>query len=115
MGLTRLKTMFCKMTRKEFKEKLFSYCEALGYKISESTVEFKNLGCIFYISKWDDNTISYVPIPSNSQKVTTMRLIKIQYNDSTLEIYKHIAKKWYMIYKEQQKKQKLEKIKKDFE
>lgn len=106
------------MTRKEFKEKLFSYCEMLGYIISESTVDFKPFNCLFYmpcIQNFDDNTIHYTPIPSKGQNVTTMRKIKIDYNDSTLEIYKHIAKKWCMINKEYKIEQKLEKIGSDFE
>lgn len=41
--------------------------------------------------------------------------IKIQYNDRTLEMYKHLAKKWIKIKIESKVKQKLEEIEKDFE
>ncbi len=44
-----------------------------------------------------------------------MRKIKIQYNDSTLEMFKNLAKKWRKIEIESKVKQKLENIEKDFE
>lgn len=106
------------MNRKEFKDKLFSYCKELGYIIGESTVDFKPFNCLFYmpcITNFDDNTFHYTPIPPKGQNVTTMRKIKIQYNDRTLEMYKHLAKKWRKNEIESKVKQKLEKIEKDFE
>ena len=102
------------MTKKEFKEKLFSYCQSLGYIITEQAVEFEPFGpSLFYFSPFDDS-FHYTPIPPKG-KVTTLRRIKIDYNEGTLEIYKHIAKKWCMITKEYKIEQKLEKIGKDFE
>lgn len=102
------------MTRKEFKTALFSYCQSLGYTITEHSVEFEPFGpSLFYFSKYD-GTFHYTPIPTKG-KVTTLRGIKIHYNEGTLEIYKHIAKKWCMITKEYKIEQKLEKIGKDFE
>lgn len=106
------------MTRKEFKEKLFSYCKELGYIINESTVDFEPFNCLFYmpcIQNFDDKTFHYTPIPSKGQNATTMRKIKINYNEGTLDIYKDIAKKWCIIHKEYKVKQKLEEIGKDFE
>lgn len=102
------------MTRKEFKTELFSYCELLGYTITEQAVEFVPFGVsLFYFSQFD-GSFHYTPIPKKG-KVTTLRGIKIDYNEGTLEIYKHIAKKWCMINKEYKVKQKLEEIEKDFE
>lgn len=102
------------MTRKEFKTALFSYCQLLGYTITEHAVEFEPLGpCLFYFSPFD-GSFHYTPIPPKG-KVTTLRRIKIDYNEGTFEIYKHLAKKWCMINKEYKVKQKLEEIGKDFE
>lgn len=102
------------MTKKEFKDKLFSYCKALGYNITEQAVEFEPFGCsLFYFSQFD-GSFHYTPIPTKG-KMTTLRRIKIDYNEGTLEIYKHIAKKWCMINKEYKVKQKLDEIGKDFE
>ena len=102
------------MTRKEFKTSLFSYCKLLGYNITEQAVEFEPFGVsLFYFSKID-GSFHYTPIPTKG-KFTTLRKIKIDYNEGTLEIYKHIAKKWCMIHKEYKIKQKLEEIGKDFE
>lgn len=102
------------MTRKEFKTALFSYCESLGYPITEHAVEFVPLGpSLFYFSQFD-GSFHYTPIPPKG-KFTTLRKIKIDYNEGTLEIYKHIAKKWCMINKEYKVKQKLDEIGKDFE
>lgn len=101
------------MTKTEFKTALFSYCQALGYIITGHAVEFKSFGpALFYFSPFD-GSFSFTPIPPKG-KVTTLRRIKIDYNEGTLEIYKHIAKKWCMINKEYEIEQKLEKIKKDF-
>lgn len=101
------------MTKKEFKTQLFSYCKSLGYIITEQAVEFKAFGpSLFYFSTID-GSFHYTPIPTKG-KVTTLRKIKIDYNERTLEIYKHIAKKWCMIHKEYKMKQKLEEIEKDF-
>ena len=101
------------MTRKEFKEKLFSYCESFGYTITEHSVEFEPYGVsLFYFSKID-GSFHYTPIPTKG-KFTTLIGIKIDYNEETLEIYKHIAKKWCMINKEYKMKQKLKEIGKDF-
>lgn len=102
------------MNRKEFKDKLFSYCQSFGYIITEHAVEFEPFGpSLFYFSPFDDS-FHYTPIPPKG-KVTTLRRIKIDYNEGTLEIYKHIAKKWCMINKEYKIEQKLEKIGSDFE
>lgn len=104
------------MTRKEFKTALFSYCESLGFIIGENTVRLNDFNCIFYmlcIPNFDDNTLHYTPLPK--EHVTTMRKIKIQYNNSTLDLYKHIAKKWRKFEIASKGKQKLEKIEKDFE
>ena len=102
------------MTKKEFKDKLFSYCQTLGYNITEHSVEFEPFGpSLFYFSQFD-SSFHYTPIPPKGN-VTTLRRIKIDYNEGTLEIYKHIAKKWCMINKEYKVKQKLEEIGTDFE
>ena len=102
------------MNKNEFKDKLFSYCQSLGYNITEQAVEFEPFGpSLFYFSPFD-SSFHYTPIPPKG-KVTTLRRIKIDYNERTLEIYKHIAKKWCMINKEYKIEQKLEKIEKDFE
>lgn len=102
------------MTKKEFKDKLFSYCQSLGYNITEHAVEFEPFGpSLFYFSTFD-GSFHYTPIPPKG-KVTTLKEIKTDYNEGTLEIYKHIAKKWCMINKEYKIEQKLEKIEKDFE
>lgn len=101
------------MNRKEFKEKLFSYCQLLGYIITEHCVQFKSFGTLFYFSPIDDS-FHYTPIPPKG-KATTLRRIKINYNEGTLDIYKDIAKKWCIIHKEYKVKQKLEEIGKDFE
>lgn len=101
------------MTKTEFKTSLFSYCQSLGYTITEHSVEFKSFGTLFYFSPYD-NTFNYTPIPKNG-KATTLRKIKLQYNEGTLEIYKHIAKKWCMICKEQKIKKNLDSINQDFE
>lgn len=104
------------MTRKEFKEKLFSYCQLLGYNITEHSVEFEPFGpSLFYFSQFD-GSFHYTPIPIPPKgKVTTLRRIKIDYNEGTLELYKLIAEIWCMISKEYKVKQKLEEIGKDFE
>lgn len=101
------------MNKKEFKEKLFSYCKSLGYIITKHSVEFKSFGTLFYFSPYD-GTFHYTPIPPKGE-ATSIRRIKINYNEVTLEIYKLIAKKWSMINKEYKIEQKLEKIGKDFE
>lgn len=101
------------MTRKEFKEKLLSYCKLLGFIITEHCVEFKPFGTLFYFSPYDD-TFHYTPIPTKG-KAATLRRIKINYNEGTLEIYKHIAKKWHMLYKKYEIKKKVDGINKDFE
>ena len=106
------------MNRNEFKEKLFSYCKELGYIIGENTVEFKPFNCLFYmicIQNFDDNTFHYTPVPPKGKNFTTMRKIKIQYNDSTLEMFKNHAKKWRKFEIESKVKQKIENIEKDFE
>lgn len=100
------------MTRKEFKTALFSYCKLLGYEITKHSVEFKSF-TIFLFSPYD-NTFNYIPIPQK-REMTSLRRIKINYNEETLDIYKHIARKWCMIHKEYKMKQKLEEIGKDFE
>lgn len=101
------------MTRKEFKEKLLSYCKLLGFIITEHCVEFKPFGTLFYFSPYDD-TFHYTPIPTKG-KAATLRRIKINYNEGTLEIYKHIAKKWRKFEIASKVKQKFEKMEKDFE
>lgn len=101
------------MNRKEFKEKLFSYCKLLGYIITEHCVQFKSFGTLFYFSPIDDS-FHYTPILPKG-KATTLRRIKIDYNEGTLEIYKHIARKWKKIEIECKIEHKLEEIKKDFE
>lgn len=105
------------MTRKEFKEKLFSYCQSLGYIITEHAVDFKWNGksfvTLFYFSPYDD-TFHYTPVPPNGV-ATTLSRIKINYNEQALEICKYIAKEWYMIYKEEKIKEKVERINKYFE
>lgn len=101
------------MNRKEFKTVLFSYCKAIGFVVKNDTVEFKSFGTIFYIPELDDNTISYIPIPPKG-RATTLRRIKIDYNEGTLELYKHIARKWKKIEIECKIEHKLEEIKKDF-
>lgn len=101
------------MTKKEFKTALFSYCQLLGYVITEHAVEFQSFGpALFYFSPFD-GSFHYTPIPPKG-KVTTLRNIKIDYNEETLEIYKHIAKKWCMISKEYKMKKKLEDLQRDF-
>ena len=113
MLLTKLSIQL-KMTKNEFKDKLFSYSQSLGYIITDQAVEFKPFGpSLFYFSPFD-GSFHYTPIPPKG-KFTTLRRIKIDYNEGTLEIYKHIAKKWCMINKEYKIEQKLEKIGKDFE
>lgn len=102
------------MTRKEFKNELFSYCKALDFVVKMDTVEFKYFGILFYIPELDDNTISYTPIPPK-RGATSLRRIIINYNEKTLEIYKHIARKWKKIEIECKIEKKLEEIKKDFE
>lgn len=101
------------MTRKEFKEKLFSYCQLLGFIITKHSVEFKPFGTLFLFSPYDD-TFNYTPIPPKG-KAPALRKIKINYNEGTLEIYKLIAKKWHMLYKEYEIKKKVDGINKDFE
>lgn len=101
------------MTKTEFKTALFSYCQSLGYIINKDAVEFKSFGTLFYFSPYD-GSFHYTPIPPKGQE-TTLRRIKIDYNEVTLDIYKHIAKKWRKIIIECKMEQKLEKIKKDFE
>lgn len=98
------------MTKNEFKTELFSYCKSLGYIITEHAVEFKSFGTLFYFSPYD-GTFNYTPV----KKATTLRKIKLQYNEGTLEIYKHIARKWKKIESEYKIKQKLEEMSKDFE
>jgi hypothetical protein len=100
------------MNRKEFKEKLFSYCKLLGYEITKYSVEFKSF-TIFLFSPYD-NTFHYIPIPPK-REVTSLKRIKINYNEETLEIYKHIARKWYIIFKEYEIKKKIDSINQDFE
>lgn len=100
------------MNRKEFKEKLFSYCKLLGYEITKHSVEFKSF-TIFLFSLYD-NTFHYIPIPPK-REVTSLKRIKINYNEETLELYKHIARKWKKIEIECKIEHKLEEIKKDFE
>lgn len=104
------------MTKKEFKEKLFSYCQSLGYIITEHAVDFKlygqSFGTLFYFSPYD-GTFHYTPIPPNGE-ATSIRRIKINYNEEALKICKYIAKEWYMIYKERKIKEKVEEINKDF-
>lgn len=100
------------MTKKEFKTALFSYCQALGYIITKHAVQFKSFGTLFYFSPYD-NTFHYTPIVPKG-KATTLRRIKIDYNEGTLKIYKHIAKEWRKIVIVCKIEQKLEEIKKDF-
>jgi hypothetical protein len=101
------------MNRKEFKTALFSYCELLGYNITEYSVEFEPFGpSLFYFSKFD-GSFNYTPI-SPKGKFTTLRRMKIDYNEETLEIYKCIARKWYIIFKEYKIKKKIDSINQDF-
>ena len=83
------------MTRIEFKTALFSYCEKLCFVVYKDTVELKGFGTIFYIPECDDdkNTISYTPIPIIGN-ATILRKVITNYDEETLEIYKHIAKQW---------------------
>lgn len=100
------------MTRKEFKTQLFSYCQSLGYIITKHSVEFKSF-TIFYFSPYD-NKFNYIPIPQK-REMTSLKRIKIDYNEGTLEIYKHIARKWCIIFKEYEIKKKIDSINQDFE
>ena len=102
------------MNRKEFKEKLFSYCKLLGYEITKHSVEFKSFGTLFYFSPYD-NTLNYapIPIPTNGEEATLCR-IRTKYTEEALDMCKHIAKDRCMIYKGLKIKDKLKEINKDF-
>ena len=86
----------------------------MGYNITEHSVEFEPFGpSLFYFSQFD-SSFHYTPIPPKG-KATTLRRIIINYNEGTLELYKHIARKWKKIEIECKIEHKLEEIKKDFE